>query len=137
MLDANDTLPTLSARGAPDGPLLAGSTNALRSWLQAQRRAQTSGADVRSADLRRAMRLVCAEARRREVRIERVIVLLKELWSALPPDAADVTYGHAVRAANRDLLERIVRVCIEEFYLERGPAPMPGGATDSARPLTR
>jgi hypothetical protein len=72
---------------------------------------------------------MCDEARRRGVRVEQLIVLLKELWAALPPDPAGdgrgIDYRHCI--GGREVLEGIVRACIEEFY-----APQQAGAGQSA-----
>jgi hypothetical protein len=108
----------------PDGPLSAAVTTALRSWLQAQRNAHVAGAAVRAAEVHATMRLLGAEARQRGVQVEQLIVLLKELWSALPPapaaSARDVDFRD-----RRDLLDGIVRACIEEFY---APSPSATGS---------
>jgi hypothetical protein len=107
------SFPPLHAEGTvPTGPLPAGATAALRSWLQAQHRAHATAADVHTADVRRALRPVCAEAHRRGVRVEEVIVLLKELWATLPPDPD----RDGFRDARREVLDTIVSTCIEEYY---------------------
>lgn len=56
------------------------------------------------------MRLVCGEVRRRDLPVERLIVLLKEQWFTLTDDDD----GGNMRS--RDALDEIVRTCIDEFY---------------------
>lgn len=106
----------------PVSPLPAGVTTALWSWLQGQRHAsgsaRTSALAARPEETRRAMRLLCEEAHRHGVRVEQLVVLLKQLWAAAP---ADTTSDN--RLSSRDVFDDIVRVCIEEFY----GALRPGG----------
>ena len=91
-------------------------TRVLRSWLQAQRRATMSGGIVGTAEVRRAMRLVADEAHRRDVRVEQVIVLLKQLWGSLSPEATAAGLAELRPGSDRELMEQIVRVLIEEYY---------------------
>jgi hypothetical protein len=105
-----------SAGSPSESPLPAGATTALRCWLQAQRRRHAAGAELRAADIRRALRPVCDEARQRGARVEQVIVLLKELWASLPPDEAVDGRGRGYTDTRREVLDGVVRVCIEEFY---------------------
>jgi hypothetical protein len=90
--------------------LSASSIGALRSWLQSQRSSAISGRPLRRTDLRRALRLVCNEVRRRELPVERLIVLLKEQWFTLTDD------GDGGNTRSRDALDEIIRTCIDEFY---------------------
>jgi hypothetical protein len=87
------------------------SIGALRLWLQSQRNSAISGRPLRHADVRRAMRLVCNEVRRRGLPVERLIILLKEQWFTLTDD------GDGGNMRSRDALEQIIRTCIDEFYL--------------------
>jgi hypothetical protein len=134
MVVPESSLPPDGADGRLSGasPLPADVTVALRAWLREQRQTYGSGptpaASVRTEASRRAMRLVCEEAHRRGVRVEQVIILLKHLWATLPADARPDG-----RVASRELLEGIVRVCIEEFYAD-GAA---GQASPAARPPLR
>lgn len=90
--------------------LSASSIGALRSWLQSQRASAISGRPLRRTELRRAMRLVCDEVRRRDLPVERLIVLLKEQWFTLTDD------GDGGNPRSRDALDEIIRTCIDEFY---------------------
>lgn len=56
------------------------------------------------------MRLVCSEVRRRDLPVERLIVLLKEQWFTLTDD------DDGGNTRSRDALDEIVRTCIDEFY---------------------
>jgi len=90
--------------------LSASSIGALRSWLQSQRSTAISGRPLRRAELRRALRLVCNEVRRRDQPVGRLIVLLKEQWFTLTDE------GDAANTRARDALDEIIRTCIDEFY---------------------
>jgi hypothetical protein len=72
------------------------------------------------------MRALCAEAHRHGVRVEQVIVLLKQLWAALPADGTSES-----RSASREGLEEIITACIDAYYADgaagRG-VPTPGTA---------
>jgi hypothetical protein len=69
-----------------------------------------SGRPLQDNDVRRAMRLVCNEVRRRGLPVERLIILLKEQWFTLTDD------GDGGNTRSRDALEEIIRTCIDEFY---------------------
>jgi len=85
---------------------------ALRSALQAQLRGEwPDGA------LRRAIRAMCDEAHRNGLRAEQLLVILKDAWSSLP-EVARLSPG----GTRERLLDRIVTMCVEEFY---GPQDVP------------
>jgi hypothetical protein len=94
--------------------LSATSIGALRLWLQTQRSGAMSGRPISDNDVRRAMRLVCNEVRRRGLPVERLIILLKEQWFTLTDD------GDGGSLKSRDALEEIIRTCIDEFYASAG-----------------
>ena len=81
---------------------------ALRSALQAQLRGAPS-----SSDLRRAIRLMCGEARRHDLRAEQLLIIFKHAWNSLP-EVQQLPYGRE----RTDLLSRVVTMCIEEFYAD-------------------
>lgn len=120
MLESNAQPVGLSAAvdTARTSPFPVSATTALRSWLQAQRRTHAADVGFRTADVRRALRPVCDDARRRGARVEQLIVMLKDLWATIPPDSG----GNGHSSADREILDGIVRVCIEEFYAPQGPA---------------
>jgi hypothetical protein len=120
-----------SSRNADSPPmtLSASSIGALRLWLQSQRSGALSGQELRHSDVRRAMRLVCDEVRRRGIPVERLIILLKEQWFSLTDDGA----GASTRS--RDALEAIIRTCIDEFYASQSnlsAAPATNGSSPEA-----
>jgi hypothetical protein len=82
---------------------------ALRNALQ-QRLSGSTG----DAELRQVLRNMSDEARAESLHAEQVIVALKRVWESLP----DVR-----RAANRQeqnrLLERVVTLCIQEYYADQ------------------
>jgi hypothetical protein len=89
--------------GMTQKTLSATSIGALRLFLQTQRTGAMSGLPLRHNDVRRAMRLVCTEVRRRGLPVERLIILLKEQWFTLTDD------GDGGNLKSRDALEEIIR----------------------------
>ena len=87
---------------------------ALRCALGAEMRDAPPGATIPTARLRHGLRLLCNEARDRGVRVEQLVVVIKHAWSTLPE-------GRWHRYSDRGLpmLQRIVTVCIEEYYADR------------------
>jgi hypothetical protein len=65
------------------------------------------------ATLRTALRDVCERARCDSVRVERLLVVLKECWRALP-ERAELPRHHA-----DDALASLVSACIEEYYKDQ------------------
>jgi hypothetical protein len=104
-------------QSAPDAPLPATATGALRCWLDAHRREPASQVEVH-----RAMRLVADAAHRGGVRIEQVILTLKDAWATL---SAAGPVG-----AGRELLDSVITACIQEYY-DR-PAPDGSAAAPSS-----
>jgi hypothetical protein len=93
----------------------------LRNWLEAERRGRAADAAGRAtAEDRRLLHEACEEAHRRGTHVEQLIILIKQLWPTLPPRAAGdgrgALRGEDWRDGERQALERVVRVCIEEFY---------------------
>lgn len=78
---------------------------ALRTALQGQLRQP-----VQEASLRRALRAVCFEARMKQMRAEQLILVFKRVWYSLPE-----VQGRE-NSQRQELLDRIVTVCVEEFY---------------------
>lgn len=69
-------------------------------------------ADERDVEaLRRALRGVAQEAREKGIHAEQLLVVLKDVWFALP-QLGTVQPGEA---QNR-LLQRVVSLCIREYY---------------------
>ena len=81
---------------------------ALRVVLQAHARGHSA-----DGELRRAIGVVCREARREQLRAEQVLVAVKQTWYSLP-EVRELPSGDD-RAA---LLDRVVRLTIDEFYAE-------------------
>jgi predicted NACHT family NTPase len=100
MMMAPDSSPPPSSR--LDDELV----NALRLALRA------NGNDAEHASaLQGALLLVATEARARDILPEQLLVRLKEAWSSLPE-------VRAMRDAQQQarLLERVVTMCIREYY---------------------
>jgi hypothetical protein len=84
---------------------------AVRSALQAQLR--TGGPN---GELRRAIRHMCDEARRNDLRAEQLLVVFKRAWESLPE------LGELPAGPDRsEFLSRVVSMCIEEFYDGQDP----------------
>lgn len=65
---------------------------------------------VSDLDIRRVMRSMCIEARGQELRVEKVILLLKNIWQHMQD-------SEGLPASSRnDILDRFVTICIQEFY---------------------
>lgn len=96
-------------------PVGTSTSAALRCWLQAQRRADADGG-IDPTEVRRTMRQLAGAGRQRSVPVERLIMLLKELWATLPPDPDGDGRMAARGVGSRAVLDGIIRMCIEEFY---------------------
>jgi hypothetical protein len=96
----------MATDSTPRGPRLnAASIDALESALQ---RYLTDANEV--ATLQAALRPVAAEAREKKMHAEQLLVLLKDLWFALPQvQASDTEQQHRT-------LQRVVTLCIREYY---------------------
>lgn len=83
--------------------------------LAALREALRAGAVEQSCDvaLRRAVQIVCREARRTDMRVEHLLVTMKTAWQHLPEVRA-LPFG----ASRSRLLDRVISMCIEEYYGE-------------------
>lgn len=90
---------------------------ALRSALQAEVCAHTTRLPSNEARLRRALRLMCDDARRRGVRAEQMIVVLKEAWRSLP-EVQRLPAGGPADA----VLSGVITTFIEEYYASPGGA---------------
>jgi hypothetical protein len=57
------------------------------------------------------LRLICRDAKRQNMRVEYLIIALKDAWRALP-EARTLPQG----SQGQELLSRIISLCIAEFY---------------------
>jgi hypothetical protein len=94
----------------PDLAIVAEARHALRDAL---------GAIANDADhahyyaaLTRPLARLCEESKRRELRVEQLIVAVKYAWATLP-DARGWR-----RDADGELLSIVITVCIEQYFLE-------------------
>ena len=67
-----------------------------------------------STDVRDALERFATEARCKKIGAEKVLVLFKQVWHAVP--AVRVASDPAGKAK---VLEQLVTICIEEYYRER------------------
>ncbi|MGI8497325.1 MAG: hypothetical protein ACR2OG_07070 [Gemmatimonadaceae bacterium] len=63
------------------------------------------------ANLRRTIRSLCDDARQQKLGAEQVIIILKSAWATICHRE-----GRSMRVQNDELLQRVVSMCIEEFY---------------------
>ena len=89
----------------PSDATLTALRNALRTHLAGR---PTGG------ELHRALNALCAEAHGRGLRAEELLVRLKQVFYQLP-EVQELPHG----SDRNDLLNRVVSVCIEEYYRER------------------
>jgi hypothetical protein len=84
-------------------PLVSGASQAIRLALDAP--VQDS-----RADLRRAVEVLCADARRLRLRPEELVVLVKMTWRTHPDVCA------MPRHQAGSMLDEVVAMCIEEYF---------------------
>ena len=69
------------------------------------------GENVARADVRAALRTLCDDARAHRVRVEQIVIAIKQGWSSLHSDHP------RVRADGPDvLLNQVITLCIDEYY---------------------
>jgi hypothetical protein len=69
-------------------------------------------APSRAADLRDALNVMAHEAREKAIFPEHLLVVLKDIWHALPNVRAVSDPEEQVR-----MLQRVVTMCIKEYYI--------------------
>jgi hypothetical protein len=62
-------------------------------------------------ELRSSLREICAEARRAGLRAEQLLVLIKDVWSAMPAGISRVQSVHG-----DDRLNYVISTCVDEYY---------------------
>lgn len=77
-----------------------------------------AGADDR---LRPALSQVCSDARHAGLRAEQLLVLIKEVWSALPTGLSRVQSVHG-----DERLNYVISVCVDEYYGSTKASPHTG-----------
>ena len=98
MMMAPDTTP-----GRPS--LSAESVDALRSALEEY---LSNGHEI--ASLQPTLRRIAVEAREKKIHAEQLLVLLKDVWFALPQ------MGRLGSEPQHLLLQRVITLCIREYY---------------------
>jgi hypothetical protein len=68
---------------------------------------------ARSGALRRALRVMAAEARERSMLPEQLLIVLKDIWYSLPDVRRMPEPDDRIR-----LLQRVVTICIKEYYAD-------------------
>lgn len=75
-----------------------------------------AGAIRADADVRRALRALCDDARSNRVRVEQLVIAIKQGWSSL------LSESPRMRSAGPDaLLNHVITLCIDEYYSVREP----------------
>jgi hypothetical protein len=110
---------TSSSRSLP-----AAAHAALRAALGAQLRRSPLDEPDSTLRLRRALRLLCDDARARGVRVEQLVVTIKRAWHSLPEAA-----WRPGDDRGTGLLRQVVSVCIEEYYAERRAGDLPAAGS--------
>jgi hypothetical protein len=87
----------------------------LESVCQNVRAENADAAPEQRRELRSALREVCVDARRAGLRAEQLLVLIKDVWSALP---AGISRVQTMRGDER--LSYVISTCVDEFYGEPG-----------------
>ncbi len=93
----------------PSGPTGLVSADTVAALGEAIRR---FGAEELNGELRAALTQLSDEARAKGVRAEQLIILLKQVWNGLPMPAVP-------RDERARMLERLVTLCINEYYADR------------------
>ena len=72
----------------------------------------------RRPDLRVALRQICSDARRAGMRAEQLLVLIKEVWSGVPP-----VFSSALSVHGDERLNYVISTCVDEYYSARVATP--------------
>jgi hypothetical protein len=83
----------------------------LESVFQNVRAETADAAPEQMRELRSALRDVCVDARRAGLRAEHLLVLIKDVWSALP---AGISRVQTMRGDER--LNYVISTCVDEYY---------------------
>lgn len=98
---------------------LGAANRRLRSRLESVfKNVRTENADAapeQRRELRSALREVCVDARRAGLRAEQLLVLIKDVWSALPAGISRVQTVHG-----DERLSYVISTCVDEYYGEPG-----------------
>jgi hypothetical protein len=65
-------------------------------------------------EVRRALRDLCDNARENRVRVEQLVIAIKQGWSSLHSD-----HPRTRSAGPDELLNQVITLCIDEYYSER------------------
>ena len=115
-------IPRHEAESTTTRPLPIAAHAALRCALGGQLRRSVYDEPISTPQMRRALRLLCEDARRRGVRAEQLVVVIKQAWASLPE-----TRWRPGDDRGAVILERVVSLCIEEYYAAvAGDAPVAG-----------
>jgi hypothetical protein len=90
----------------PPGRLDAASTDVVREALRAYLQDSRDPSALQASLL-----MIATEARARAILPEQLLILLKEIWSGLPEVRAIADSREQIR-----LLQRVVTMCIKEYY---------------------
>jgi hypothetical protein len=70
-----------------------------------------TGTFISQAELRQSMRLICADAHRRKLRAEQLLIIMKDVWLSMP-DTANVLGDRS----HHELFEHVVTAALDEYY---------------------
>jgi hypothetical protein len=100
----------LTPRTIPESTIAALRELLLR-MLRDEPPSSTEGSPRASDETRDALRNLCIDARRNRVRVEQLVIAIKQGWTSLH------TERPRVRSAGPDgLLNQVITLCIDEYY---------------------
>ncbi len=73
------------------------------------------GALRAGGDVRRALRVLCDDARANCIRVEQIVIAIKQGWSSLHSE-----HPRARSAGPDELLNQVITLCIDEYYGDSG-----------------
>jgi hypothetical protein len=73
--------------------------------------ADSEGRARAGTEVRRALRALCADARSHRIRVEQLVIAIKQGWSSLHSD-----HPRTRSAGPDELLNHVITLCIDEYY---------------------
>jgi hypothetical protein len=100
----------LTPRTIPESTIAALRELLLR-MTREEPQSSAAGAAHASDELRGALRDLCDDARRNEVRVEQIVIAIKQGWTSLHSD-----HPRSRSAGPDELLNQVITLCIDEYY---------------------
>ena len=77
--------------------------------------ADSEGRPRAGDEVRRALRTLCEDARANEIRVEQLVIAIKQGWSSLHSD-----HPRTRSAGPDEMLNHVITLCIDEYYANAG-----------------